>query len=185
MRRTPFVFYPVTSLPFVPSLDVCQNLTGCGDNEPSPSLPRIPLHQQSAPITALQGLTGFPSLSVKPEPTSQIAEGVLSHETRVFAKNPCKKALAQQTQCNPFNGQPKYWTRFYKSCTEYLRKMNVDEQNEGDNVLVETLRMHMDEGTKMQWSAREECGERLTYQNLIAELQLRHWLRSEAHNKQE
>ena len=63
--------------------------------------------------------------------------------------------------------------------------MNVDEQHEGDNVLVETLRMHMDEGTKMQWSALEESGERLTYQNIIEELQLRHGLRSEAHEKQE
>ena len=82
---------------------------------------------------------------MKPEPTGQMAEGVLSHETRVFAKTPLQKALAQQARCNPFNGQPKDWTRFYKSWTEYLRKMNVDEQHEGDNVLVETLRMHMDE----------------------------------------
>ena len=59
--------------------------------------------------------------------------------------------------------------------------MNVDEQHEGENILMETLRMYMDEGTEMQWNAREESGEGLTYQNLIEELQLRHGLRSEAH----
>ena len=61
--------------------------------------------------------------------------------------------------------------------------MNVDEQHEGDNVLVETLRMHMDGGTKMQGSAREESGERLPYQNLIEDLQFPHGLLSEAHKK--
>ena len=61
--------------------------------------------------------------------------------------------------------------------------MNVDEQHEGYNVLVETLRMHMDEGTKMQWSAREGSGERLTYQNLIEDLKLRHGLRRETHKE--
>ena len=153
MRQTQFVLDPVPSLPFVASLDVSEKPTRCGDNDPSPSFPRLSLHPQSAPVPALQGLTGFLNLSVKPEPIVQMAEGVLS---------PLQKGLAQQAPCNPFNGQPKYWSRFY-SWAEYLPKMNIDEQQEGDKVLVETLRMHVDEGTKMQWSAREESGEWLTY----------------------
>ena len=98
---------------------------------------------------------------------------------------PSKKPQLNKLGAIRSMGNQKMGQGFTKVRTEYLRKMNVDEQHNGDNVFVGTLRMHMDEGTKMQWSAREESGERLTYQNLIEELQLRHGLRSEAHKKQE
>ena len=141
MQRFSVLTEPVPLLSFVPSFDASPKPTGCGENDPSPSFPRLSPPQPSNPSHNPHSFTncpGFPVLSIKPEPhpclkqetlppfSLTLPEGVPVPELRVFAKKPLQKAVAQQAKGSPFTGQSKYWTRFYKSRTEYLRKMNVD-----------------------------------------------------------
>ena len=67
---------------------------------------------------------------------------------------------------DPFDGFKQNWPRFSKGWKAYLHKMGVDENTERDSVLVETLRLYIDPSTRLQWAAKEEAGDLLSYHKL-------------------
>ena len=102
-----------------------------------------------------------------------------------YVKSPLQEALSRDAKLDPFDGFKQNWPRFSKDWKAYLHKMGVDENTERDSVLVETLRFYIDPSTRLQWAAREEAGEILSYHRLWEELQVTFGMNSEIYRKQE
>ena len=80
-----------------------------------------------------------------------------------YVKSPLQDALSRDARLDRFGGFKQNWPRFSKGWKAYLHKMGVDENTERDSVLVETLRLYIDPSTRLQWAAREEAGELLSF----------------------